>query len=52
MSITVWAAPASRLQSRYILRFLRDSRLPIRASRSGSSCHDRQPSFLTEKLRR
>jgi hypothetical protein len=31
MSITVWAAPASRLQSRYVLRFLRESRFPIRA---------------------
>jgi hypothetical protein len=28
MSITVWAALASRLQSRHVLRFLRESRLP------------------------
>ncbi len=31
MSITVWAAPASRLQSLHVLRFLTDSRSPIRA---------------------
>jgi hypothetical protein len=31
MSITVWAAPVSRLHSRHVLRFLRDSRSPIRA---------------------
>ena len=31
MSITVWAAPASRLQSRHVLRFLTDSPSPVRA---------------------
>jgi hypothetical protein len=31
MSTTVWAAPASRLKSRHVLRFLADSRSPIRA---------------------
>jgi hypothetical protein len=30
MSITVWAAPASRLQSRHVLRFLTESRSRIR----------------------
>jgi hypothetical protein len=31
MSITVWAAPAFRLKSRHVLRFLTESRSPIRA---------------------
>jgi hypothetical protein len=43
MSITVWAAPASRLQSRYILRFLRDSRLPIRAVEVRLFMYNRAP---------
>ena len=43
MSITVWAAPASRLQSRYIIRFLRDSRLPIRAVEVRLFMYNRAP---------
>jgi len=43
MSITVWAAPASRLQSRYVLRFLRESRLPIRAVEVKLFMYNRAP---------
>jgi hypothetical protein len=31
VSITVWAAPASRLKSRHVLRFLAELRSPIHA---------------------
>jgi hypothetical protein len=31
MSTTVWAAPAFRLKSRHVPRFLTESRSPIRA---------------------
>jgi hypothetical protein len=31
MSTTVWAAPAFRLKSRHVLRFLAEARSPIRA---------------------
>ena len=43
MSITVWAAPASRLQSRYVLRFLKESRLPIRAVEVRLFMYNRTP---------
>jgi hypothetical protein len=37
MSITVWAAPAFRLKSRHVLRFLTESRSPIRAVEAANS---------------
>jgi hypothetical protein len=43
MSITVWAAPASRLQSRHVLRFLKESRLPIRAVEVRLFMYNRAP---------
>jgi len=43
MSITVWAAPASRLQSRYVLRFLRESQSPIRAVEVRLFMYNRKP---------
>jgi hypothetical protein len=47
MSTSVWAAPVSRLQSRYVLRFLRESRSLIRAVEvrlfSTDTVYDRTP---------
>jgi hypothetical protein len=43
MSITVWAAPASRLQSRHVLRFLTESRSPIRAVEVRLFMYNRTP---------
>lgn len=43
MSITVWAAPASRLQSRHVLRFLKESRSPIRAIEVRLFMYNRTP---------
>jgi hypothetical protein len=43
MSITVWAAPASRLRSRHVLRFLTDSPSPIRAVEVRLFMYNRTP---------
>jgi hypothetical protein len=43
MSTTVWAAPASPLQSHHVLRFLTDSRFPIRAVEVRLFMYNRTP---------
>jgi len=43
MAITLWAAPASRRRSRCVLRFLRESRLPIRAVEVRLFMYNRTP---------